>query len=61
MEQRQQNIVCIMEELQKRKIKKKKEKKMQHSFLQWEKNNGGMGVSMFVTFQSRLTVLPDNV
>lgn len=26
MEQRQQNIVCIMEELQKRKIKKKKGK-----------------------------------
>lgn len=34
---------------------------MQHSFLQWEKNNGGMGVGRFVTFQSRLTVLPDNV
>lgn len=34
---------------------------MQHSFLQWEENNGGMGVSMFVTFQSTLTVLSDNV
>lgn len=44
------------ERVLKKNIKKKeKEKKMQHrSFLQQEKNSGGMGVGMlFVTFQSK--------